>query len=373
MRLKSSSGSPSSDPGPYSGIVSVASAVRRVGTIASRATSVIRRQYLPGSYQRLVPGLPPRTPPPPGVEIPGPQIVAEPRKRQAAVPFRAAPLLRRGEQRPADAPPLRFARDGEDRDVTVRLAGEVVAPGLEEQNAGEAQLFVLGDEQRRAGGRSRQRVGECSALPFGDLRRRTRGRAEAGQAIRQRKNGLSIGLYRGPNRKGEHRWLPGPRRAGHVFVLRFPPRWGGADAACQAKVRASRIGPVRAARSLTFVQPACPQAPLTGWYTSGWDRTRKLWSSGESLIMAYPLSGYPSVAKIFPRTRKSGWPMCWASDASGRLSASRRNWSGVTPILSRPPRQVPSPATPWPHPRDGRGGCPGFSRSPAGFRRWMET
>src|ERR1043166_2410038 len=107
-----------------------------------------RSPCLPGSYQRLVPGLQLRTPPLSGVEIPGAQIVGEHRKRQPPEPFRAAPLLRRGEQRPADAPPLRFARDGENRDVTVRLAGEVVAPGLEEQNAGETQLFVLGDEQR---------------------------------------------------------------------------------------------------------------------------------------------------------------------------------------------------------------------------------
>src|SRR5271166_4726290 len=40
-------------------------------------------------------------------------------------------------------------------------------------------------------------------------------------------------------------------------------------------------------------------------------------------------SSGPSVAKIFPRTRKSGWSMCAFSDASGRPSASLRNSSAV--------------------------------------------
>src|SRR5262249_36853825 len=43
--------------------------------------------------------------------------------------------------------------------------------------------------------------------------------------------------------------------------------------------------------------------------------------------------GWPSVAKILPRTRKSGWPMCADSVACGRLKARRRNPAAVIVAL----------------------------------------
>lgn len=43
----------------------------------------------------------------------------------------------------------------------------------------------------------------------------------------------------------------------------------------------------------------------------------------------------PSVAKIFPRTRQSGVPICALATASGKRRARRRNWSGVTGVMVR--------------------------------------
>src|SRR5262245_29777508 len=52
------------------------------------------------------------------------------------------------------------------------------------------------------------------------------------------------------------------------------------------------------------------------------------------------VSSGPSVAKILLRTRKSGWPICSASTASGRASASLRNSLAVMRISSGVTRQA---------------------------------
>src|SRR5260370_15567474 len=59
-------------------------------------------------------------------------------------------------------------------------------------------------------------------------------------------------------------------------------------------------------------------------------------SSGVSLTIPQSSSG-PRVAKIFPRTRKSGCPICADSDASGRLRAKLRNSAAV---MLTPPDQA---------------------------------
>jgi hypothetical protein len=58
-------------------------------------------------------------------------------------------------------------------------------------------------------------------------------------------------------------------------------------------------------------------------------RTNSRCCFGVSFITPHASSVYPNVANILFSTRKSGCPMWTRSQAPGRLSARRRNWSAV--------------------------------------------
>src|SRR5207244_12053214 len=84
---------------------------------------------------------------------------------------------------------------------------------------------------------------------------------------------------------------------------------------------------------------AASHAPLNGWNAPGSLRTNIPCPSGVSLSPPQSSSG-PSVAKILPRTRKSAWPPCAPSTASGRLSARFRNSSAVMVVDSTDPEPL---------------------------------
>ena len=63
--------------------------------------------------------------------------------------------------------------------------------------------------------------------------------------------------------------------------------------------------------------------------------------------MAPVLSGYPSVAKIFPATRKSGWFICERSSVSGKARAILRKSLAVTSSFSGLLRCVRSAQSAW--------------------------
>jgi hypothetical protein len=87
---------------------------------------------------------------------------------------------------------------------------------------------------------------------------------------------------------------------------------------------------VVAYRSRTLVAPRRPQPPDTAAKTFGCVAMRLDCCRRVNLIIPHLKSGYPSVANIFPDTRKSGWSWCELSVHSARLKASRRNPSTVT-------------------------------------------
>ena len=97
-----------------------------------------------------------------------------------------------------------------------------------------------------------------------------------------------------------------------------------------AAIRACLTVAAFASRSCMIVDPRRHHAPLAGRKMSGSERMKDACSSGFSLTIPQSSSG-PSVAKILPLTRKSGWPMCADSDTSGRLRARLRNLSAVIP------------------------------------------
>src|SRR5688500_17952875 len=97
----------------------------------------------------------------------------------------------------------------------------------------------------------------------------------------------------------------------------------------QAASSASRTISVSAGCSSTTVLPFSPQAPAAGAKTSLRILIRNCCSSGLSMTTAQDSSGYPSVAKIFPPTLKSGSSMWLDATASAKLNAIFRNWAGV--------------------------------------------
>jgi hypothetical protein len=83
----------------------------------------------------------------------------------------------------------------------------------------------------------------------------------------------------------------------------------------------------------TLVAPCRPHPPFTGTNIEGSTWTNSFCCCGVSLTIPQLGSGYQSVAKILPRTRKSGC-LIWAlSDASGKLRAIWRKSSEVTARL----------------------------------------
>ncbi len=93
--------------------------------------------------------------------------------------------------------------------------------------------------------------------------------------------------------------------------LRFDGRERGAGCSitcCQARSIAARTLALSAASRRTVVHPCLPQAPLAGENTLGWSRMNSCCSSGASFTMPHVSPG-PSVEKILPFARKSGWPM----------------------------------------------------------------
>ncbi len=87
----------------------------------------------------------------------------------------------------------------------------------------------------------------------------------------------------------------------------------------------------------TIVDPPTPHAPWAGTRTlrMGDLNVDPLLLRRELYHPSLRLSGWARVAKILPRTRKSGCPMWERSSTSGRLSAIRRNWLAV--ITPQPP------------------------------------
>src|ERR1039458_8945202 len=97
------------------------------------------------------------------------------------------------------------------------------------------------------------------------------------------------------------------------------------QAACKA---ASRMSGVTLARR-TRVEPLRPHPPGTGEKISGSSSTMPACCSGVSKRTPTPSRSRPSVAKIFPPTRKSAFPKCEPSTVSGRLSEIRRKSAAV--------------------------------------------
>jgi len=124
------------------------------------------------------------------------------------------------------------------------------------------------------------------------------------------------------------RWLDEPLPYFGVWLEAGATKDDGA-ALFQAASSAGRRTATVAARSFTFVAPLSPQPPLTGVNTVGCARTNDRCWAGVNFTIAQATSGYARVENIFFLTRKSGWPRCENSQASGRLSASFRKVVGV--------------------------------------------
>ncbi len=124
---------------------------------------------------------------------------------------------------------------------------------------------------------------------------------------------LSHGLMLPPEIGGKHGQMfgePGFVAAGsfgdfHQGPIYFSGKPFGA-ALRQAAAMAVRSEVFLAVLSFTMVLPRSPQAPLEGIKTLGSDLRKSCCCSGVSLTMPQDSSGYPRVANIFPRTRKSG-------------------------------------------------------------------
>ena len=83
------------------------------------------------------------------------------------------------------------------------------------------------------------------------------------------------------------------------------PRLFGATLRQAVSSAGRSVAAVAAARR-TFVAPPKPHPPLTGTNTLGAKSTKPSCCSRVSFTIPKLASGAPSVAKIFPRTRKSG-------------------------------------------------------------------
>jgi len=79
----------------------------------------------------------------------------------------------------------------------------------------------------------------------------------------------------------------------------------------------------RARASCTYVQPLRPQAPAAAENTFGLASRTIVWTSGGSFSVAR-VPSRDRLAKILPRTRKSGCSKCDFSSTAGNASASFR-------------------------------------------------
>ncbi len=160
--------------------------------------------------------------------------------------------------------------------------------------------------------------------PRGRADRPAAGRPHPGRGLRPRHAVDRARAARGP--------LTRASRAGQVASRACRSAFGAVLR--HASASAWRTDATRARRSVTSVAPRAPHAPDAGRNTAG---SASRWSAccaGVSLTMPQSPSG-PSVAKILPRTRKSGWRMCADSVASGSSRARARKRPAFIASLER--------------------------------------
>jgi hypothetical protein len=96
------------------------------------------------------------------------------------------------DQRPAHTLAFCFPRNGKNCHVTMDFVREIVAPSIQGDDAYHTEPQVLGDEERRTGGRMLQGVGKGSPLPRRDLMGRAGRRVEGPQTLGERQNRRSV-------------------------------------------------------------------------------------------------------------------------------------------------------------------------------------